>query len=66
MIQQEQWVLEEEMRTARERLLSGISTISVGDGSELVPSRSSTSSSTGMVFDLDEDAIGRGYVQGAG
>jgi len=46
-IQQEQQVLEEEgTRIARERLMSEISTISVDDWSEPVPSKSSTSSST--------------------
>jgi hypothetical protein len=55
--------LEGGTRIARERLLSEISMISVDDGSEPVPSRSSTSSSTWVVFDLDEDAIGNECVQ---
>jgi hypothetical protein len=52
--------LEEGVRTGRERLLWEISTISVDDVPELVPSKSSTSSSTCAAFDLDEDAMGVG------
>lgn len=57
MIEQEQRT-SEEARIARERLLSEISMISVDDVSEPVPSKSSTSSSTWAVLDLNDDAIG--------
>lgn len=63
MFQQEQWASGEGTRIARERLLLEISTISVDDGSEGVPSKSSTSSSTWVVFGLDEDAIGNQWVR---
>ena len=63
VIQQEQWALEAGTRIVRERLLSEISTISVDDGSEGVPSKSSTSSSMWVVFGLDEDAIGNECVR---
>ena len=61
MVLKELRTLEEEgTRIVRERLLPEISMISLDDGCELVPSKSSTSSSTCVVFDLDEDAIGGG------
>jgi len=63
VVQQKQWVFGEGTRIARERLLSEISTISVDDGSEGVPSKSSTSSSRWVVFGLDEDAIGNECVR---
>ena len=60
MVLQELRTLEEEgTRIVRERLLLEISITTVDDGSEGVPSKSSTSSSTCVVFGLDEDAIGR-------
>jgi len=66
MVLQERHLLEEGTRIAREHLLSEVSMIGVDDGSEPVPSKSSTSSSTWAVFGLDEDAIGSGSAQDAG
>ena len=63
MVRQEQRALGDGTRIARGRLLSEISTISTDDGSEGVPSKSSTSSSTWVVFGLDEDAIGNERVR---
>ena len=54
------------MRTVRGRLLLEVSMTSVDDRSELVPSKSSTSSSTWVVFDLDEGAIGNKCAQDGG
>ena len=66
MIQQKQQALGEGTRIAQGRLLSEISMISIDDGSEGVPSKSSTSSSTSVVFGLDEDAIGNECVRDYG
>ena len=63
MVQQKRRALGEGTRIAQEGLLSGISMISADDGFEGVPSKSSTSSSTWVIFGLDEDAIGNQCVR---